>query len=151
MDPIRNDIQKLPLRKGSLLIWHSAIPHGTFPNDSNRFRLIQYMKMAPASYPHVVPFYQSNSPFRPMYPFPEDVQLTELGQKIYGFKPWKPTPEVQKSRWCVLLWSVLFVFSPTFIHEPPSKNFGSSFISYLFIRPRKRRWSVYIQYIMNTR
>jgi ectoine hydroxylase-related dioxygenase (phytanoyl-CoA dioxygenase family) len=99
-DPIRHDVQKMPLRKGSLLIWHSAIPHGTFPNDSNRFRLIQYMKMAPASYPHILPFYQSDSAFRPMYPFPEDVVLTELGKKIYGLKPWKP--EEEKSR-CVLM------------------------------------------------
>jgi ectoine hydroxylase-related dioxygenase (phytanoyl-CoA dioxygenase family) len=35
-DPIRKDIQKMPIRKGSILIWNSRLPHGTFPNNSNQ-------------------------------------------------------------------------------------------------------------------
>lgn len=43
-DPMRQDIQRVPIRAGSLLIWDSATPHGTFPNTSGEFRAIQYVK-----------------------------------------------------------------------------------------------------------
>ena len=43
-DPMREDIQRVPIRRGSLLIWDSATPHGTFPNTSDEFRAILYVK-----------------------------------------------------------------------------------------------------------
>jgi len=92
-DPIRNDIQKLPIRKGSLLIWHSAIPHGTFPNDSNKFRMIQYMKMAPASYPFITPYFKSGKMYEPDLKEVENVHLTQLGKKLFALKDWKDADE----------------------------------------------------------
>ena len=46
-DPMRHDNRTCPIRKGYLLIWNSQLPHGNFPNDSNKPRMDQYIKMAP--------------------------------------------------------------------------------------------------------
>ena len=43
-DPLRKDIQRIPIRAGTLVIWSSATPHGTFPNHSDSMRMIQYIK-----------------------------------------------------------------------------------------------------------
>eukprot|EP01112_Ceratiomyxa_fruticulosa_P006616 TRINITY_DN1744_c0_g1_i3.p1 TRINITY_DN1744_c0_g1~~TRINITY_DN1744_c0_g1_i3.p1 ORF type:complete len:433 (+),score=84.78 TRINITY_DN1744_c0_g1_i3:217-1515(+) len=56
-DPIRNDIQRLPIRKGSILIWDSRICHGSYPNDSSNFRCVQYLKMGDAEDPAFAPFH----------------------------------------------------------------------------------------------
>jgi hypothetical protein len=82
-DPIRQHIQRMPIRKGSLLVWDSRLPHGNYPNNSNRMRIIQYLHMAPVT----------DEAFRP-YPLsredlPETFRLTELGEKLYGFKSWE--------------------------------------------------------------
>jgi len=44
-DPMQSQIQNISLRAGSLLIWSSELPHCNYPNDSNRFRIVQYVKM----------------------------------------------------------------------------------------------------------
>ena len=46
-DSIRDHIQRMPMRKGSLLVWDSQLPHGNFPNDSSHMRIVQYLHMAP--------------------------------------------------------------------------------------------------------
>eukprot|EP00761_Pharyngomonas_kirbyi_P003996 gb/GECH01004000.1/.p1 GENE.gb/GECH01004000.1/~~gb/GECH01004000.1/.p1 ORF type:complete len:134 (+),score=20.31 gb/GECH01004000.1/:1-402(+) len=46
-DPIRNHVQRMPMRAGILLIWNSMLPHGNFPNESENGRMVQYIKMAP--------------------------------------------------------------------------------------------------------
>lgn len=35
---------RMTLRKGSVLLWNQMIFHGTTPNQSNKFRFVQYMK-----------------------------------------------------------------------------------------------------------
>mgnify|MGYP001034898200 FL=1 len=82
-DPIREHIQRMPIRKGSLLIWDSRLPHGNYPNNSNHMRIVQYVHMA----------YASDEAIRP-YPLtkddlPEGFHLTNLGERLYGFKPWE--------------------------------------------------------------
>merc|ERR550525_1053458 len=75
-DPIRKDTQTVPVRAGSLVIWDSKTPHGTFPNDSNRGRMIQYIKMAPISDKSITYLFDD------VRLFPEGFQLTELGAKL---------------------------------------------------------------------
>lgn len=97
-DPIRAHIQPVPLRRGSLLIWHSAIPHGTFPNHSNRSRLVQYLKMADAHDPAVIPAARSTCKqcsntvvnFGPWFlpTASRGFKLTHLGERLYAFKEW---------------------------------------------------------------
>lgn len=43
-DEVRKYIQKMPIRKGSLLIWDGRLAHGNFPNSSDKPRVLQYIK-----------------------------------------------------------------------------------------------------------
>lgn len=84
-DPIRDHIQRMPIRRGDLLVWDSRLPHGNYPNNSNKMRIVQYLHMAPVS----------DLAIRP-YPLiaddlPTDFRLTNLGNCLYGFKPWPST------------------------------------------------------------
>mmetsp|Transcript_20488 Transcript_20488/g.78550 ORF Transcript_20488/g.78550 Transcript_20488/m.78550 type:complete len:390 (-) Transcript_20488:121-1290(-) len=47
-DKIGRHGQKISMRKGSIVIWSSCLPHCNFPNESERFRMCQYVKMFPA-------------------------------------------------------------------------------------------------------
>ncbi|CAF1548010.1 unnamed protein product [Rotaria magnacalcarata] len=82
-DPIREHIQCMPIRKGSLLVWDSRLPHGNYPNSSNQMRIIQYLHMAPIADEALRPFPLLKEDL------PETFQLTELGEKLYGFKSWE--------------------------------------------------------------
>jgi hypothetical protein len=82
-DPMREHIQRMPIRKGSLLVWDSRLPHGNYPNNSNRMRIIQYLHMAPIADEALRSFPLTKEDL------PESFQLTELGEKLYGFKSWE--------------------------------------------------------------
>ncbi len=82
-DPIREHIQRMPIQKESLLVWDSHLPHGNYPNNSNRMRIIQYLHMAPVADEALRPFPLTKEDL------PETFQLTELGEKLYGFKSWE--------------------------------------------------------------
>lgn len=84
-DPIRQDTQTMPIRKGSILIWNSALPHGTYPNDSEQFRCIQYLKMAPTTDLAIRPWIPAE-----LLPGAETgFHLSELGKKLYGLATWE--------------------------------------------------------------
>jgi hypothetical protein len=82
-DPIRQHIQRMPIRKGSLLVWDSRLPHGNFPNNSNGMRIVQYLHMAPVSDAAIRPYPLSKDDL------PSNFHLTDLGEKLYGFKSWE--------------------------------------------------------------
>eukprot|EP01112_Ceratiomyxa_fruticulosa_P022110 TRINITY_DN800_c0_g1_i3.p1 TRINITY_DN800_c0_g1~~TRINITY_DN800_c0_g1_i3.p1 ORF type:complete len:342 (-),score=64.70 TRINITY_DN800_c0_g1_i3:108-1133(-) len=42
---IWNSVQRIPMRAGSLLVWNSKQVHCNYPNNSDRFRMCQYIKM----------------------------------------------------------------------------------------------------------
>ncbi|CAM4790776.1 unnamed protein product [Rotaria magnacalcarata] len=81
-DPIRQHMQRMPIRKGSLLVWDSRLPHGNYPNNSNHMRIIQYLHMAPITDEALrsLPLKEQD--------LQETFQLAELGKRLYGFKPW---------------------------------------------------------------
>lgn len=60
-DGVRLHVQPMPIRKGSYLCWHSAIPHGTRPNDSPNPRIVQYLKMAPVADKAIAPAAKNSS------------------------------------------------------------------------------------------
>jgi len=85
--------QHVPLRKGEMVIWNSAQVHCNFMNDSNRMRLIQFIRYLPAT-----PLCQARDRFAPkrivkQYLKKQDVfagiQLTELGRKLCALDPWE--------------------------------------------------------------
>ncbi len=100
-----NDIVKVPLEAGDLLIFHSAQPHGIRPNLSkDKVRIAQYISMMPAE--------EDNQPLRQWrvnswkdriapegYAFPGDprnweqtkydtAKLSDLGKKLLGLEKW---------------------------------------------------------------
>jgi len=95
-EPFYDDAQTCPLRKGSLLIWDSKLPHCTFPNSSSNGRMIQYIKMAPVKDGAVEPLLAQHPEL-----LPEDFHLTELGRRIYGYEPW---PGFESKPACLVSW-----------------------------------------------
>jgi hypothetical protein len=73
----------MPIRKGCLLVWDSRLPHGNFPNNSNSMRIVQYLHMAPVIDKAIRSFPLSKDDL------PSTFHLTDLGEKLYGFKSWE--------------------------------------------------------------
>ena len=46
-DKLFEQYQKVPVKAGSLIVFNSMLPHANQPNDSERFRICQYIKMVP--------------------------------------------------------------------------------------------------------
>jgi ectoine hydroxylase-related dioxygenase (phytanoyl-CoA dioxygenase family) len=86
-DAMRPEIVKLPMRAGSLLIWNSQLPHGNYPNTSDSFRMVQYVKMIPVDDPReYLPCFSYSK-------FTADewlggYQPSPLGRKIFGMDEW---------------------------------------------------------------
>ncbi len=123
-DPIRNEVKQIHLQKGSFLVWDSRLPHGifffifdskssfnqfylgNFPNESNRFRIVQYIAFEPAKEDdqneltsRIDAFHMralSAKVDEQLAGFPEP-QLTELGEKIVGIRSWKTNERVKSS------------------------------------------------------
>lgn len=91
------------MKRGDLLVWDSALPHGNFVNHSDRTRYCQYLTMFPApDDPRLalerVDGYVNNLP-PSGWAFPGDprelerkrppAKLTELGKKLLGDLPWE--------------------------------------------------------------
>ena len=101
----KNEIIKVPLKKGDLLIFNSLLPHGIRPNLSkNKIRIAQYVSMFPSE--------ENNESLKEWrikswseriapegYAFPGDprsweqkkykkAKLSDLGKKLLGLKSW---------------------------------------------------------------
>ncbi|EFC38236.1 predicted protein [Naegleria gruberi] len=46
-----NKAVRIPLKAGDMLIWDICMPHGSAPNESDRYRLCQFLKMFPSYKP----------------------------------------------------------------------------------------------------
>lgn len=46
-DPMQEYVRPVPMRAGALLVWNSELPHCNYSNDSDRFRMVQYVKCFP--------------------------------------------------------------------------------------------------------
>jgi ectoine hydroxylase-related dioxygenase (phytanoyl-CoA dioxygenase family) len=46
-DPMRQFIQKITVRAGTLLVWNNLTFHANHPNRSDRWRVVQYCRMYP--------------------------------------------------------------------------------------------------------
>lgn len=77
-DPIRNWIQKISIRRGCLFVWSSFLFHANRPNYSDKWRIVQYIRM----------YVKHKTPFEPLFPFlgsyPSYFQMTPLGAKLFG-------------------------------------------------------------------
>ena len=83
-DPLQTAVQQIPIRAGCLLCWNSLLLHGNHPNQSERFRAVQYIRMLPVDGEH---------PYSPLAPdsaalYNKEFRPTELGARLFGFSPW---------------------------------------------------------------
>jgi len=76
-DPIWKQGQRITLRKGSLVIWSSQLPHCSFPNNSSNFRICQYIKMFPTKN-------RKERALALKARLPKDFQVSKLGHKLFG-------------------------------------------------------------------
>lgn len=77
--------EKIPVRAGSLIVWSSDLIHANCPNDSERFRMVQYMKMFPAREGMEGTERRRLGILDLM---PETFSPSELGKKLYGMESW---------------------------------------------------------------
>jgi hypothetical protein len=96
-DPIREHVQHMPLRRGSLLIWDSALPHGNYPNNSAEFRVVQYIRMAPRRDPSLLPALIHSQEYLMIRPsmFPATYCPSELGKALLN---WDEAVEEEKQQ-----------------------------------------------------
>lgn len=72
-DTLHRHVHKIPLRKGSLLVWNSLLFHGSFPNQSENWRIVQYVRM--------------NEPlFTNAQLYPMGFEMTGLGRCLFGLE-----------------------------------------------------------------
>ena len=101
---LKDEIVKVPLEAGDLLIFNSTLPHGIRPNYSNKVRIAQYISMMPAEEENLdLKNWRINSWKNRVAPeghaFPGDprkweqikyetAKLNHLGEKLLGLKSW---------------------------------------------------------------
>ena len=101
---LKDEIVKVPLEAGDLLIFNSTLPHGIRPNYSNKVRIAQYISMMPAEEENLdLRNWRINSWKNRVAPeghaFPGDprkweqikyktAKLNYLGKKLLGLKSW---------------------------------------------------------------
>ncbi len=81
-DPMRAHIQKITVRAGTLLVWNNLTFHANHPNHSDRWRVVQYVRMYPVG----------KTPFAPLWPPREFAAhraiLTPLARRLFGITSW---------------------------------------------------------------
>jgi len=85
-DNLQKQAKNISIRAGSVLIWSSELPHCNYANDSNKFRIVQYMKMFSAKEGKPGSNKRREEVTRMIRAI--NVPVTELGKKILGIENW---------------------------------------------------------------
>jgi len=90
-DPLLECTQQISMRKGSLVVWSSRMPHCNYPNDGETFRYNQYIKMFPTDVMGLGGeggdiWKARGDALRQR--LPSNLQLSELGACILGLSMW---------------------------------------------------------------
>jgi len=85
-DKMRDQHVKITSRAGSLIVWRSEQPHCNFPNNSNVFRINQYIKMIPAR-EKCKGVQERRTVMRQLVSKFMD-EVTPLGRKVFGLDSW---------------------------------------------------------------
>eukprot|EP01127_Copromyxa_protea_P005206 TRINITY_DN150_c1_g1_i7.p1 TRINITY_DN150_c1_g1~~TRINITY_DN150_c1_g1_i7.p1 ORF type:complete len:231 (-),score=38.35 TRINITY_DN150_c1_g1_i7:80-772(-) len=83
-DPLNKQVKKISLRAGSMVVWNSELPHCNYPNESSKFRINQYLKMFPAK----EGFPNTDVRTEILEEMTENIEVTELGRKLFGLEKW---------------------------------------------------------------
>src|SRR5262249_16184657 len=88
-DPMQKQVQPVPIRAGSLLIWNSKQPHCNYANDSDQFRMVQYIKMFPVrDHKNKYETFCKIRKERMRLDLPDGFEPNEFGKKVLGLKWW---------------------------------------------------------------
>jgi len=82
-DALKKQGVPITTRPGSLVIWNSELPHCNYPNNSNQFRLNQYLKMLPQ---HEGAKGIDNRIMQMKLLLPKDFEVSELGKKNFWIR-----------------------------------------------------------------
>jgi len=83
-DTMNKQVQKISCRVGSLIVWSSELPHCNYPNDSNKFRINQYVKMFPAKEGGE----GTDVRKKVMEELTKKIPVSDLGKKLFGLESW---------------------------------------------------------------
>jgi len=89
-DALVKHATRISMRKGSVVVWSSRMPHCNYPNSSERFRACQYIKMFPmAVMPKEGGAEWTARAEAVRSRMPKETPVTELGAKMLGLAPWQ--------------------------------------------------------------
>jgi ectoine hydroxylase-related dioxygenase (phytanoyl-CoA dioxygenase family) len=95
-DPMVNQTRTVPVRAGSVIIFDSRQPHSNFPNCSDQFRMVQYIKAFTAREgPEYTDFVNARkdvmmSKLKPHLEDPDNpLLLSDLGKRVLGLESWR--------------------------------------------------------------
>ena len=81
--PLVQNMQKITVRKGSLIVFTAELPHTMFPNESSQFRYAQYFRMTPLSTLELdEEQYEKRQKLMREY-FPGEVKVTDLMKEVF--------------------------------------------------------------------
>lgn len=81
--PVAKNMQKILVRKGSLIIFSGELPHTMFPNESSGFRYAQYLRMAPLSTLEITEEIAEKRKNLVNQHLPPDLVITPLGREVF--------------------------------------------------------------------
>jgi len=101
---------RITMRKGSICCWDSRTPHGNWPNDNDKPRMVLYTALFPI--PHdekyemrmeareaeIKHYLKMRSKMTELKNPHDPVELTDLGKKIHGLKRWYEKGETDEGK-----------------------------------------------------
>jgi len=88
-DPLRDQGVKIAVRAGSLVVWDSRLPHCNYPNNSDQFRYVQYIKMFPQTKDTPIFNKCRKGLLKELLELQPEFQPSPLGLRLFGIEPWK--------------------------------------------------------------
>jgi ectoine hydroxylase-related dioxygenase (phytanoyl-CoA dioxygenase family) len=77
---------KIPIKKGSLIIFSGNMLHCNFPNNSKNFRFVQYVKMIPSKIKRAPSEYINHRRESILKMLPEELKLSTFEMNLLGLK-----------------------------------------------------------------
>jgi hypothetical protein len=89
-DPMQEHVRPVPMRAGALLVWNSELPHCNYSNDSDRFRMVQYVKCFPTPAAGAVSLDKRRACIAAMVPAAVVKELDDTQRAMIGLQDYSP-------------------------------------------------------------
>lgn len=87
-EDIHNSAIRVTARAGSLVLWSQLNPHGSEPNNSDRFRYAQFIKLFPADSVDSDRATRRKAGIKKMLNEGHISELSNFGKRLHGLKSW---------------------------------------------------------------